>query len=517
MQKKSMNRNIAYSIGFSLLAKGLSFFQSIVVSWQYGAGRSTDILYFAIAFIVSCTAICNTINQHVIIPNYIRMRDLRGEKEAMRFANLVFTVYVILGLAAVVFLMLYPVPAYINLSQFGAEALLHNKALLQITAPMLLLMIVNMLITDLFTAYKHFTMPMVVDMIKSTIVIVCTLLPWAGGSVPNLALAMLAANFLQFVFLLSTLFTVLKWRPQIGRVCLEKKVGANVFYVLLGQVVVFFANILVMNLISGFEDGVYTSMEYAQKVNTVIASVIITQLTTIVGIQIIENYNEKQLDRLSVVFNNYIRGSFYVITPICFALSLCARPMMSLLFERGRFDAGAVATSADFFSVFILIIPLNLLGEFINRLVIAQQMQRLSVVWKIVLNLFMMLCLFVFVRWKGFLGAPMGQLVAYALYTVFLFLILKKYFPYIQNEKKLVLFVCKCLGICAALRLVLAWIFKGMLAAEGMWEKVLAVVVCGGLYLVCYLCSSFLPGVFNGEIKQALTGIKNKYAARAEK
>lgn len=516
MQKKSMNRNIAYSIAFSLLAKGLSFFQSIVVSWQYGAGRSTDILYFAVAFIVSCTTICNTINQHVIIPNYIRMRDLRGEKEAMRFANLVFTIYVVLGILAVLFIFLFPVPVYTGLSKFGAEALLQNRQVLQITAPMLLLMIVNMLITDLFTAYKHFTMPMVVDMIKSGIVIVATLLPWAGGSVANLALAMLAANLLQFVFLIFALFLILKWKPQLGKVQLEKKVGANVFYVILGQVVVFFANILVMNLISGFADGVYTSMEYAQKVNTVIASVIITQLTTIIGIQIIEHYNENQLDKLSSVFSNYMRGSFYVIAPICFALSLCAKPLMSLLFERGRFGAEAAGTSAGFFSVFILIIPFNLLGEFINRLVIAHQMQRLSVIWKIVLNIFMMLCLFVFVRWQGFLGAPLGQLAAYALYTAFLFIVLKKYFPYIQNEKEIVIFLCKCIGINIVLRFGLEWIFGGLLAAETMGEKILAVVVCGGTYVIAYLCISVLPGMFNGETKQLIAGFKEKRAARAK-
>lgn len=510
MKKRSINRNIVYSVSFSLLAKGLSFFQSIVVSWKFGAGRNTDILYFAVTFMLSCATICNTINQHVIVPNYIRIRDNKGEPQAMRFANMVFTLYTALGALAVAFMLGFPVRIYSGLSQFGADALLENQALLRLTAPMLLLVVVNMLITDLFTAYKHFTMPMIVEMVKSGFIIFATVVPIMGNSIQSLALAMLLAHVLQFIVLVVALRVVLRWKPTLGRVKLEKKVGVNVAYVIVGQVVVFFANILVMNLISGFADGVYTAMEYAQKINTVIATVVITQLTTIVGIQIIENYNNGETKKLNDIFGGYMRASFYIITPVCFGLSLCARPLMSLLFERGEFTGEAAAITANFFSFFILVVPFMLLAEFFNRLIIAQQIQKLSVMWKIVLNVILMLCLFLFVGRVGYVGAPLGMLVAYVLYTVFLFAVVKRYFPYIENRRQIVVFLCKCVVLNVVLWAGVRWVFGGLLLADTIGGKLFALVVCAVVYIGLYLLISLIPGMFLTEIRQVISALMAK-------
>ena len=515
-EKKSINRNIASSITFSLLARGFSFFQSVAVSWQYGAGRSTDIFYFTIAFIASCTAICTTINRHVVVPNYIRLRDGNSEDQAMRFANFVFAVYISLGTLAVAVMMAFPVRIFSGLSQFGTDTLILHRPVLSFTIPTLLLFAVNSLITDLFTAYKHFTMPMVVDMLKSVLVIALTLLPWTRGSVVHLAQTMLAAHVVQFLFLAVAMNKVLQWKPVLGKVPMEKKVGSNVAYVIVGQVVAFFAEMVIMHLISGFDGGVYTSMEYALKVNTVVATVVISQFTTIVGIQIIEHYNAGEFDKLNSVFGNYMRAGFFVIAPACFALSLCANPLMSLLFERGRFGAEAVQTTAQFFSVFILIIPFTLLGEFVNRLVIAQQMQHLSVIWKIVLNALIMALLFFFVRGFGFLGAPLGQFAGYVLYTVFLFAVMRKHFPYIQNEKGLVVFLLKCLVLNVTLLFGFRYLLGGLLAAGSTSGKITAIAVSGLVYILAYIGISCIPGVFLSEIKQVLGGLRQKRSSQKQ-
>ncbi|MFV0400698.1 MAG: murein biosynthesis integral membrane protein MurJ [Oscillospiraceae bacterium] len=514
-KKKSMNWDILLSVSFSLGAKILTFFQSVVVSWQYGAQRTTDILFYAVGIITTCSVICSTVNQQVIVPNLIKLREKSGEESAMRFGTLVFIVYFLTAGVLSAVLAAFPVEAFSFLSKFEHSALLENASVLRIIAPTLLLMVINTLITDIFTAYKYFTMPMVVDGIKSLLIIVIVLLPWQGGSIIKLSQAILIANVLQLVFLLITMRVILKWRPRYGKTGLDRSVGANISYVVVGQVIVFLAGIILMYLVSGFEDGIYTAMDYAQKINTVIATVVISQLTTIVGINIIEYYHSGQHEILSELFGRYLRVSFYMITPVCFVLAMCAKPLISVLFERGEFGAEASANTAQFFMIFILIIPFRLISDFVNRLIIARQIQRTSLVWKIINNVAIMLFAWLMVGLFGYVGAPLGQLIGTVLYCVFLFIVLGKYFPFIQHRGEIVGFLIKNLLVNAGLSLVLGMLFNNLMSATGLFAKLLSMLLAGGAYFAVYLLLSLVPGLFRKELTWLWNTVRRKGAAQS--
>lgn len=515
VKKKSMNWDILLSVSFSLGAKILTFLQSVVVSWQYGAQRTTDILFYAIGIITSCSVICSTVNQNVIVPNLIKLREKSGEEGAMRFGTLVFIVYFLAAGVFSAILALFPVEAFSILSNFEYSALLENASVLCIIAPTLLFMVINTLITDIFTAYKHFTMPMVVDGIKSLLIIVAVLLPWQSGSIIKLSQAILLANVLQLVFLLITMRVILKWQPRYGKTGLDRSVGTNIAYVVVGQVIAFFAGIILMYLTSGFEDGIYTAMDYAQKINTVIATVIISQLTTIVGINIIEYYHSGQHEILSELFGRYLQVSFYMITPVCFVLAMCARPLISVLFERGEFGAQASANTAQFFMIFILIIPFRLVCDFVNRLIIARQIQRTSLIWKILNNVILILLAWLMVGLFGYVGAPLGQLIGTVLYCIFLLIVLGKYFPFIQHRGEIAVFLIKNLLVNAGLSLVLGMLFSNLMNATGLLAKLLSMVLAGGTYVIAYILISLLPGLFRKELTWLWKTIRRKGAAQS--
>lgn len=510
LRAENTNKAIVLSMSFSMLAKVFNFGQSLVASYAFGTQISTDILFYILSMVILLSTLLSSVNQQVIVPNVIYIRTSGGEEDSRRFISFIYIIYLAIGIIVTLILMLWPEKILELFSKFSKENIMSNLTILKFIIPTFLLIIANTFILDIFTSYRYFTLPMLLDMVKNLIIIIFVFLFKDVLSVASLALGVLTGNLIQFLVLNYMLFSILKCKPSFKAYHLSTEIKKNIGYVVGGFLTTFLSNFVVIYLMSGFSTGIYSSMDYGQKISTVFSLVIVGQIVTVVGMNIIELYGKKDLKKLNEIFINYFKLSLFLIIPFCFIISLNSEGIISLFFERGKFTRDAVAVTSKFLRYFILTLPYVLINGFVVRLIIAKQIQRVAFWWQISQSAGNILVLWAMIKFFGYMGYPLGGIISSYIYIfLLLFIFLKKQFDFINNKEVIQYFISNGLlnlGIAA-----LFFILNFKAGAEGSFlHKVLNITMVSlGFILVSSSLGYFL-GINKEVIKKCLKYVTSK-------
>lgn len=486
------NRSIFFSMFFSLLTKFLVLLQSVVVTAFFGVQTQTDILFYVNSLILLVVTFVGAVNQSVFVPNIIRIREQESEKSASTFISFLFCVYAGFSAVVCVVFAIWPVPILNLLSGFAAQTLQDNLSIIYLLSPVLFFSVLNMLITDIFTAYKKFVFTMFVDMLKNLTVIAILVFPGADVGVERLALGMLVANIVQFLVLLVMMAKVIHIVPRIRYFKLDAKIRVNTGYVIVAQASTMVAGTLLYKITSGYSSGVYSAMDLAQKINTVFYTVVVVQFSLVVGVTLIEIYQRREYEQLNNYYQQYFLAGLMLITPISMFCSANANEIVSLLLQRGAFDAQAADITANFFRIFVLILPFRFLDAFSQRLIIVRQLQRLSLFYMVLNNLLILALTAALSPYLGYVGYPLGNFAALFLYSIILLLHLyKKHFPFIDRTSMLRNFV-KVLLMNAFCAVVVYGVGRLFPSAEGFFAKLLSLAVLFLIYLAVYAAACLL-------------------------
>ena len=488
---------------FSLLAKLLTFAQSLVISYAFGVQRSTDILFYVLSLVFLLTAFICSINQQVIVPVTIDIRNNISEEESRKFVSYIYFIYLIIGIIGTLLLFISPAKTLSLFSSFSIQDIQANEGILRYIIPSFLLIILNTFILDIFNSYKYFVLPMILDMIKNLVIIIFVITFKCKLSVLSLALGIFAGNIAQFVILNILLVYILKWKFSLKYFRIDNLVKKNIMYVFIGQIATFANSFITMYLLSGFSAGVYSAMDYSQKISTILSSVIIVQISTVIGVNFIELYTQANFDKLNELFVTYLKMGLFVIMPFCFIMSLNSEPIISLIFERGNFTHEAVKLTSAFFRYFILMIPPMLIGAFIVRMVIAKQIQRTAFLWQFFNNLISAIIIYILIKAGGYYGYAVGTLVSYTVYTVMLMLfLLRTEFDFIDYSSVMKVFLVNV--ILNSLIMSCTYFMVGGIPQNGStYSYSVFILESTAIYSVLFLISSNFIGV-NKKILQKI-------------
>ncbi len=502
------NKAIMLSMAMSLCAKALNFGQSMVVSYAFGTNQSTDILFYSLSMLLLLTAFLGAVNHQVIVPTVIDLRNNQSEERSKEFMSYIYVLYAGIGLVGVGLLMVSPENVLSLLSRFPGEAVSENMGIIRFIIPSLLLIILNTYILDIFTSYKYFTFPMILDILKN-LMIIAVVLGFRGRlGEESLAIGILAGNTAQFLVLNTLMVVKLKIRPRFRRYAVSGAIKKNILYVITGRASTMLNDFLMIFLLSGFTAGVFSAMDYAFKIDTVLNMVIVGQITTVVGIKILELHAGKSFEELKKVFLKYLSTSLYIIFPLCFILALNARPVISLLFQRGSFGSEDAEITALFLRLFVLTVPLELVNGFIVILIIAKQIQRIAFRWQIFQNVLNIAIMWYVVGRFGYVGYPAGILVSYIIYILLLcYFLLKSEFGFIGPWAVIrPCFQHVILNLCVSGAVLL--IFRGFDSGTGHIADMVRIICVASVYAGLFIGTSYLSGFHRETLEAALNRLK---------
>lgn len=499
---ENTNRAILLSMVMSLAAKMLNFGQSVVVSYAFGTSESTDILFYSLSMIILLTTFQGAVNHQVIIPVSIGLRKNRSEEHSKRFMSYVFFIYLCMGFASVVLLLLSPADIIAALSRFPKAAITNNLGIIRLIVPSMFLIILNTYMLDIFTSYKYFTFPMVLDILKNLIIIVTVLAFKGFFREESLALGILAGNAAQFVVLNILLRTKIKLRFSFRRYKISREIKKNMMFVITGRVSTMANDFAMIYLLSGFSAGIFSAMDYAFKIDTVLNMVIVGQITTVVGIKIMELHSAGKLEELKQVFLGYLERSLFFMIPICAIISLNAAPIISLLLQRGNFNGEDVGVTAMFLRYFVLTVPLELVNGFMVILIIAKQIQRVAFRWQIFQSLLNIGIVWAAVSNFGYKGYPVAVLASFLAYILLMVCFLvRAEFGYIGPLAVLKPYFANVVLNGLAFGLVY-FSFRGVDFGGGFMENLLRIVTVSFSYGTAFLAISWFSGLGKAPLRE---------------
>lgn len=435
LRTESYKKGIFYSSGFNVLAKILTFSQGLVIAYYFGTKSETDVYFYCFSTITLISIYFGSMNHTVIIPEAMRIKVQNSDEDAMSFLNFFLGIYSFIIMLLTFILLINPIKIFSIISNFNSNLLNINKQLVLFSIPLLFLITLTTYLTDILTSYKYFTIPMIAATINSLFVLLFIFLFHNSLSILSILFGLTCGYILNIVFLL-ILLKRMGWIFKFKFIKISLLNKKNIFYAQLGNITSILGSYLPLYLISSFNPGIITALNYGQKVANIPDQFVTTQVSQVMGIKFNELYAKKDFVKLNESFKEAASFLMFVSLPISFIFFLFCELIIKYLYMRGAFDKHSVIITSEFLKYFGLILPFIALNTLGTRLLMASQKIKASFYSQIIINVLFLILLYFLIKKIGPLGYPLSILIYLPIsvlpYSYFLFKYLFPEFEYFK-------------------------------------------------------------------------------------
>ncbi|HEY6957128.1 MAG TPA: lipid II flippase MurJ [Flavisolibacter sp.] len=404
----SYKKGAITSIFFSGVAKGLAFFQSVIIAFYFGTSFHTDVYFFVYTTITLIASYIISLNYLVLIPEAMKLSATVSDKEAQRFLNLFLYIFVFLVLLLEIIFFCNPIHFFGTFSKLDISILNSEKGTMIWFMPVLLLIVLSAYFTDILTSKKYFALPLIVNSVNSLLTVISVFLLHQYFGVRCAIIGIYVGYFFNLVWLVYILLSRLKWDFWSVSFKLRRGVLRNILYAYLSQVTTFLGSFFPIYLISSFSAGIMTSLSYAQRVGQIPEQLIISQTSSVLGIKLNELNVTKQTNQLNRVLIEVAASTLFLIVPCSFLLFLYSDKIVEIIFMRGSFGMSSVHSTALLLKFLGVSIPFVALNAFYSRVFIALQKMKLAFYSGLIVNILFLLLLYVLVKFFGPIGYPIA-------------------------------------------------------------------------------------------------------------
>jgi peptidoglycan biosynthesis protein MviN/MurJ (putative lipid II flippase) len=423
---ESYKRGIVVSTIFNLFAKGLVFLVSLLVAYYFGSGEQTDVYFYAYNVVVLISGFFTMLNSTVLIPEAMRMRvddEVRSSQFLIFFIYLYAAVTVILSLA----FFMWPVSTFTTISNFNIQTLQEHKFILQLAIPLILLMTLTNLLTEILISYRFFSVTMIVSIINSIISITFLALLREKLSIGSLLLGLLTGFMINLVSLFFLIKKYLKWNFFFSLFAVDKRIWRNVALAQAGNITTVLNSYVPLFLLSGFNPGIITTLTFAQQLSVLPNSLFTNHFTSVAAIKFNELYSNKSFEDLNKIFTSTAEFLVFILMPVSGLMFFFSTEIVTIVFKHGKFDETGVANASMFLKYLGLQLPLLAINTLFSRLLMAGHKVAQSFAYQIAFNILLIILLFVGIEVWGIVGYPLALVAAYLL-NIFACYYLEKFF-----------------------------------------------------------------------------------------
>jgi murein biosynthesis integral membrane protein MurJ len=431
---ESYKRGIVFSSGFNILAKAFAFISNLLIAYYFGTQAKTDVYFYCFTTIALVAALFTSIDSSVLIPESMRLREQNSKEDSIIFLNLFLYIYLFLGILFTIILYINPVLILTTISHFKKELLLENSIILLLSIPLVTLIILCTFIIDILTSYKFFTIPMIAQMLNSIFAIAFIILLHASYGVLSILIGILFAYVFQFGLLIFLMKKYLAWKFSFKFVKINIRILKNILFAQCGNITSTLTSYIPLFLLSGFNAGVITALNYGQKTADMPNQFITTQFSSVTGIKYNELVARKDYEGLNRVFQGTAKFLLFILIPISIFIFIYSKELISILYHRGRFDINSVQITADFLKYFGLLLPFLAINTLIARLFMAYQKIKEAFWYQVISNILTIIFIIEMVNYLGVIGYPIALVITQLVFFFLNYYLLRLFFKDINYK-----------------------------------------------------------------------------------
>lgn len=490
LKSESFQKGILFSTGFNFLAKGLLFFNSILIAFYFGAQQKTDVYFFVFNSINLLAYFFSALNTTVLVPESMRLRANFGEKMGMAFFNKFLFYYSALGIVLALVTYIFPLQIFSLFSKFEISVLDRNLGVLRLGVPVFLLMLLTNFLTELMSSYRYFSLPMIAQFINNVFVLLVLVLFHTYLDIASIFVGLLFAYSINLLILIYLLKTRMDWSFFNLNVKIRAKVWYDIVLAQIGNLASLLGSFTPSYVFSGFS-GIITALNYGQKTANMPSDLISAQFSAVAGIRINELYAQKDFTRLNLVFNETAKGLLFMLIPLVSFISYFANEIIQTLYVRGAFDMNVAEISAFFLKMLVVLVPIYSIVGLISRLMSSVQKIYLNLLVQIIVNLSIVFLTSYFVRIFSYQGFAYAMLLSAVLQTILVLIILRVSFSFIKMGP-VFLFSITMVAISAVVLSICALLANYVMADIPSFFKLLLLFP---LFCILIISASFLVNI----------------------
>ena len=492
LKVESYRRGIVLSTGFNILNKGLVFCNSLIIAYFFGAQLKMDIYFYAYNTIVILAAFITSLNSTVLIPESMRLAAQESERRAMFFLNFFLYVYAAITILACLLFFINPVSIFHFVSDFPKDSLQQEARILYLSIPLIFLIPVTNLLTDILTSHKFFTIPMIAGIINGIFSIVFIVLFHGLLDVSSLLVGLLLAYTLNFILLVSLMTKKLNWNFRFHRVEIEKRIWKNIAFAQAGNITSSLSAYAPLYLLSGFGSGIITSLNFAQQISSLPTTLITNQFSAVAGIKFNESYAGKDFAKVNNTFISTANFLIFILFPVAGILFLFPSQIVSVLLEHGAFGKQGVAYTSLFLRYLGLLMPMLVINTLFARLFMASHKIMEAFWYQICFNIVLIAALYITIHRFGFTAYPITLVSVHVLNILCCYLLEKKYFNIIQYG-----LVLKKMMLLLLINLIVGTGIYFFVFYSAIQSNFLSLAVGASLYLSLIFVVGFISNMNN--------------------
>jgi len=375
MKKETLFTTGLFIMLFIVLGKFIAFAKDIVISTYFGASTDTDAFFIALNITsILFIAFYSTVSL-VFLPLYNETKIKHGLQATNLFSSNIINIYLLISFI-IVLLGIYFAPEFVNLINASS-----NPTNIDLTIMLLRIMVLSFVfsifisfMTSIQLSNEQYISPHLVPIINNLIVVIAIVIlaPKYGIYVP--AVAGVVAWIIQAPL---HKWIVRKNFNYIFHLNLKdesiKKMGLLFLPAFLG-IFIDQTNIMVDTILaSGLHEGSVSALNYANRLISFASGIFVMAIMSIMYPMFSKYIVNEEHEKLNNSIRTSIRLLLLVMLPITAIVFVFHHEIVSIVFQRGKFDESATQiTSSVFFFYSIGIIFLGL-RELFNKVFYAQK------------------------------------------------------------------------------------------------------------------------------------------------
>lgn len=437
IEKTTSSKLLGSSFGIMISRLG-GLFRYIVIAAYFGAGRIVDIyaVGFTIANFMRRVAAEHAL-ENAFLPIFSRLFHRGSRKKTWEAASSITNFTLLLALfITVIGLVFAPIIIKTIFYPFAAKGMIRETIdMTRLIMPYLFLVTIAAVMTTYLKAFNWFGIAQSSSIFFSLGTILGIIVLQATSGMYSIAYGILFGGVMQIVFLYPFIAKIFKnkaiefsYKPVIDFAgAVNKKYYSQLGPLSLDVVMSRVGEMVSLFIASGLAIGKIAFLSFALTIFRYPFALISQGINNIVLKDFSENVALFDKKKIRQLFIDGIKTNIFLLTPIAILAIVLAEPIVSLIFERGRFDAAHVRATAyalQFYS-------LGLVGWGVYTFTVRIFSSRIDVKTSVTLNLFMLLTnvalCFVLVKTSlEYAGLALAVALTYLLFSLVRMIVFKK-------------------------------------------------------------------------------------------
>ena len=350
-KENSAAKTISVMMALTLIGKVLGLYRDRLLAVHYSTGPAANAFFtasriprvFFDAVFASAIAAC-------FIPVFSEYLEQKGKKEAFRFAGSFITVIALLTGALTLAGMAFPQPLVALFADYSDPATTALAvSLTRVMFPTVLFSGAAFSLVGVLQAQDHFTAPALMSAVSNLVIILYFFTLDARLGIFGLAGAYLLGWLLQGVIQVPPLYRLgFRFRPGLDL----RSEGMRKVFFLMGPVMVSTWVQPINQAINGrfgsrlYDGAGMSALEYASNLYLVIAGTFILSVTNVIFPKLSRLTAGGREGEFQDTVRQTLRVCLFLVLPMSAGLMAVARPLISLIYGGGEFDAFSTEITA---------------------------------------------------------------------------------------------------------------------------------------------------------------------------